>query len=397
MKCSCPASFLLALCAGLVLFTGCAERARAAEVTPSGPKARFVLKVEHGTFPSTLDTRLEAELVLALAHQADLEVISFAVAERALLRQRVCDPERDFAACRRHQLGLAGDFVVELEMGVVPGTWALTTSATPAEGTLSWLPTLPFSQQRGESLEEAVARTARLLGASLGPAGLRPGTLFPPVKPISGSATALSRLCPGFNAPWIPSGELAWQTRTAVRAQLHQVGREPELESILAELAEASKPGAAHCVRLAAIVAWQERAVSRGWLPAELRSEGWRANVEILLGGPAASQDVGNSLAGAFAARGFSLHSLLPAPQPCLEGSECIEGISSRDVGPALWVLAVDVGSADGKLSVAARLLVPDGARVRAVALPRVEAASASALRPAVDDAVAHALKQVLK
>lgn len=383
----------------LLLLVACKEREPAAPPPPvlaPQPRARVVVKVEHGTFATSLETRLEAELLVAMAQQLDLEVISFAAAEQALLRQRTCDPENEFATCRVRQLRLAADFAVELSLGVVPGTWVLTTALTPAGGTLSWLPTLPFTQQSGERLDEAVARAARELGRSLQTTGLRPGSSFAPARPVLGVATKVASLCADFNAPWLPLGDLAWQTRTAVRAQLHQRDTEPALEMALNELDEASKPGPAHCSQLATLVAWQERAVSTGWLPGELKTERWRGNVDILVRGSAPDGDaVGASLAGAFALRGLTLHGIRPAPQRCEPAPDCIEGVPASDVRPTVWVMLADVSQTEGKLEVVGRLLVPDGEGVRAVALPKIEAKGKTALKPSVDFAVDKALEQL--
>lgn len=378
----------------IVLVGACRQPAPMMPVsTPAsaaGPRSRFVVKVETGTFSTTLDTRLESELLFALARQPDLEVISSAVADRALTKQHACDPEHEYAACRVRQLGLAGDFLVELEIGAVPGTWLLTTAVTPAADVLRWLPTLPFSPQRGESLEEAVVRAARLLGASLGPHGLRPGTVFP-------SATAaapddLAAHCANFNAPWSLSSQLAWQTRMAVRAQLHQLDREPVLETALVELKAASKPDQAPCQQLAALIAWQQRAISRGWLPATLNSETWRANIDIELRAPGAelpvSQGVANSLAGAFATRGVTLRSVRSVQDTCAGRPNCVDGFSIGEVQRTLWLVAGQVDTADGKVAVSAHLFVPG----QTLPLRRVEVANVAALKPAIDAAVRESL-----
>ncbi|MDP1824700.1 MAG: hypothetical protein Q8L48_15705 [Archangium sp.] len=377
-----------------VLLLGCTERARAtpAAISDAGPRSRFAVKVESGTFSTTLDTRLEAELILALARQPDLEIVSNAVAEKALTKQHVCEPEQDFAACRVRQLGLAGDFLVEIEIGAVPGTWVLTTAVTPAGDVLSWLPTLPFSQQQGESLEDAVVRAARLLGASLGPDGLRRGVVFPPAA--RGTST-VARACSAFNAPWSLSSQLAWQSRVALRARLHQLDREAELATALAELKEASKPGDAHCEQLATLISWQERAVNRGWLPSELRSETWRANVDIELRG-SAPDGLADALAGSLAARGVTLRSVRPAQEACEDGFDCIDGFSVSDVQPTGWLVAARVDSSGGKLSVNASLVFRDGAgKARALPLPRLEAADVAALRPALDAAITEVLARI--
>ena len=237
------------LAATLVLFAGCVDRA----VAPVSvvPRTRFLVTVEHGTFGPTLESRLETELLLALMHQPDLEIVSAFVADRSILRQRTCDPaDREFATCRARQLKLTGDFVVELQMGVVPGTWALTTSMKLGEGEPSWLPTLPFSQRSGESLEDAVARAARQLGASLGPTGIRPTASISAARPSPGDSTEISRLCADFNDPRASTGQLAWQLAASVRAHLHETDKDALLGSVLTELTEAPKAAGTDCGKL---------------------------------------------------------------------------------------------------------------------------------------------------
>ncbi len=356
------------------------------------------MKVEQGTFATTLDTRLEAELIVALSRQPDLEVVSAGAAERALVRQRVCDPEHDFAACRVRQLGIAGDFLVELSIGTVPGSWVLTTAFTPASGQLIWLPTLPFTQQRGERLEDAVARVVGLLASSLGPSGLRPSSRFVAAHPAAGAFTEIASLCPQFNDPEAQLGELLWQTRSALRAQLHRVDREIELEAALADLAAVSKQTSVPCAQLDAIVGWQQRAVAQGWLPAELESMTWRANVDIQLRGDPevsteVSEAVGTSFAGALAMRGLTLHSIHPAAEPCAEGPGCVEGIDATEVRPRVWVLVVDIVQSPDALGLKARLLLPEGEKVRAVGFPKLDVGKGTLLKPAIDSAVAQALK----
>ena len=163
-------------------------------------------------------------------------------------------------------------------------------------------------------------------------------------------------------------------------------------------MTEAPKAAGTDCGKLTALVAWQQRAVARGFLPAELKSETWRGNVEIQLSGPNVAlpvwPDVGGSLAGAFAAKGFTLKSVGPCPEACAEGVDCIDGVSVSGVGPRLLLVVAAVDWSDGKVKVVGRAFMPDGAGgIRAVPMRKIEVVGVAALKPAVDAVVADLLK----
>ena len=70
--------------------------------------------------------------------------------------------------------------------------------------------------------------------------------------------------------------------------------------------------------------------------------------------------------------RGLTLQSIHPAAERCQEGPDCVEGISVNEVHPRVWVLMIDVTQSPEALALVGKLLLPDGEKVRTVALPRI-------------------------
>ncbi len=306
-----------------------------------GPRHRVLLKVAKGTFAPELETRLEAELLLALRKQPDLEVISLAVADSAARRRHVCADE-NFAPCRDKLLGVEGELSVELQAGAVPGTWLLDPAFTPTGGERVWQLTLPFAPQNGEPLEEATARAATQLGGALGPTGLRAGTSF---EPATKSVSRLAAVCDGLNDP---AGIDLWSARDVVRAHLHRAGQDHQVGEALAHLKNAGDAQLDPCARLAALDTWRSNALSRGWLPEKLQSEHWHANVRVVVrGGGKRSTQVPallNAVGGALATRGFTFETGGPEVEgePC-EGADCLGGQDVSDVTTTLGLLVIDV------------------------------------------------------
>lgn len=339
-----------------VVLAAASSCADAAPKTTSGPRHRVLLKVAKGTFAPELETRLEAELLLALRKQPDLEVISLAVADSAARRRHVC-VEENFAPCRDKLLGVEGELSVELQAGAVPGTWVLDPAFTPTGGVRVWQSTLPFSPQNGETLEEATARSARQLGGVMGPTGLRAGTSF---EPATKSVSQLAAVCDGLNDP---RGIDLWSARDVVRAHLHQAGQDHMVDEALAQLKKAGDGPLDPCARLSALDAWRSQALSRGWLPEKLPSLRWHANVKVVLRGsgyrsPLVSALL-NAVGGALATRGFTFESGGPAVEgePCV-GADCLGGQDVSDVTTTLGLLVVDVVETPKGLKSSARFFL---------------------------------------
>lgn len=210
---------------------------------------------------------------------------------------------------------------------------------TPA-GDVARLVSVPFAVDSNETVSEAVFRAGRTLGAALTSDGHRVS-----VPPVPASEHNAADVCAvSVSSVVIPD----WETKSAVRAQLHRTGRDSSAGNVLKELKKSLLPAAdGMCAQLASLFRFQQTAMQNGWLSRTLAPEHWLANVDVLVSGPEATSPsmsgIADTVAGAFATNGVSPRFVGAQATRCSDSDDsCRSGYFIDRSSPNTWTAIVE-------------------------------------------------------